>query len=227
MAVGISGIFGIRITNNFAYPFFSTNISEFWKKWHISLTSWMIDYVFTPLNFILRDIRKAGLLISIVSTFVIVGLWHGANWTYISFGLLHGLYFVPLVLYNKLNVKQNPGTVSLPSLKDLLLMLLTFVMIMIAGILFKSADLNAAIHYFLGLFSQSILAAPQIKVKSVIVFIVLLLAVEWVGRSKSFPLENLQLRWKPFYRWIIYSFFMALILIEGAFRQTNFIYFQF
>ena len=106
IACGISKLFNIRITNNFAFPFFSTNISEFWRKWHISLTSWMMDYIFTPLSFILRRFKKLGLFISILVTFTIVGIWHGANWTFIIFGVLHGLYFLPLIFKDSVNKKK-------------------------------------------------------------------------------------------------------------------------
>ena len=98
MAIGVSKLLGFNVSKNFDYPFFSQNIAEFWRKWHISLTTWLTEYVFTPLSIIFRDFNKLGLVFSILINFTIIGIWHGANWTYILFGFLHGSYFIPLIL---------------------------------------------------------------------------------------------------------------------------------
>lgn len=98
MAIGISKLLGFSIPNNFNYPFFAQNIAEFWQRWHISLTSWMTEYVYSPLSFIFRRYAKNGIILSIIINFILVGLWHGSNWTFVIFGLLHGLYFIPLIL---------------------------------------------------------------------------------------------------------------------------------
>ena len=103
MAIGVSRVLGFNISKNFDFPFFSQNIAEFWRKWHISLTSWLTEYVFTPLNFSLRKLGKTGLIISILINFTICGIWHGANWTYILFGFIHGCLFIPLILNETLN----------------------------------------------------------------------------------------------------------------------------
>ncbi|KAA6306840.1 Peptidoglycan O-acetyltransferase, partial [termite gut metagenome] len=93
MAIGVGKLLGFKITKNFNYPFFKTNIAEFWRGWHISLTSWLTDYVFMPLNIKFRSIGKWGTIVAIIITFVLVGLWHGANWTFAVFGLYHGLLY--------------------------------------------------------------------------------------------------------------------------------------
>ena len=92
MAIGVSRVLGFNISKNFDFPFFSQNIAEFWRKWHISLTSWLTEYVFTPLNFSLRKLGKTGLIISILINFTICGIWHGANWTYILLVLYMAVY---------------------------------------------------------------------------------------------------------------------------------------
>ena len=98
MAIGVGKLLGFRITRNFHYPFFALNVADFWHRWHISLTTWVTDYVFTPLNFQFRRWGKVGVILAIIINMMVVGLWHGANWKYILFGLYHGLLFVPLIL---------------------------------------------------------------------------------------------------------------------------------
>ena len=98
MAIGTGKILGFRITDNFNYPFFATNVADYWRRWHISLTSWLTDYVFMPLNVKFRSLGKWGTIFAIIINMVVVGIWHGPNWTFAVFGLYHGLLFVPLIL---------------------------------------------------------------------------------------------------------------------------------
>lgn len=95
MAIGVSKLLGFRVTRNFNYPYFATNIADYWRRWHMSLTSWLTEYVFTPLSIMFRNYGKGGLILAIIINFTLIGIWHGANWTYILFGLLHGCYFIP------------------------------------------------------------------------------------------------------------------------------------
>jgi len=109
MAIGLSRLLGINVTSNFNCPFFATNVAEFWRRWHITLTSWMTDYVFTPLNIFLRDLGKTGLVLAILINFTLIGLWHGPSWTYVAFGFLNGCYFIPLVLRRGRRKKRVEG----------------------------------------------------------------------------------------------------------------------
>jgi alginate O-acetyltransferase complex protein AlgI len=106
MAIGIARLLGFNITRNFDYPFFAQNIAEFWRKWHISLTSWLTEYVFTPLSITFRDYDKWGLVMAIMINFTLIGIWHGANWTFVLFGILHGFYYIPLIIKGTLNKKK-------------------------------------------------------------------------------------------------------------------------
>ena len=126
MAIGISRLMGFNITKNFDFPFFAQNIAEYWRKWHMSLTSWLTDYVFTPLSIAFRDYGKWGLTFAIIINFTIIGIWHGPNWTYVLFGFLHGCYFIPLILRGTMNKKNKIAKGKLfPSFRELINMLAT------------------------------------------------------------------------------------------------------
>jgi alginate O-acetyltransferase complex protein AlgI len=235
MACGVSKLFNIKITNNFAFPFFSTNISDFWRKWHISLTTWMMDYVFTPLNFILRKYKKAGLILSIVSTFLLVGFWHGANWTFIVFGLMHGLYFIPIII--KGSVFQT-GVVAkgkvLPTVKEFTGMAGLFLIVAATMVFFRSENISDAFSYFSIIFSESFFTFPDRKyfevtaLNPLIIFILIFLffIIEWFGREGEYAVDNLVIKWSKPVRWGFYYFIIILLVVFGGSHQ-QFIYFQF
>jgi len=234
MAIGVSKLFGIELMQNFATPFFSTNIGDYWKKWHISLSSWMMNYVFTPLSFTFRKLKKTGLIISIITTFVIVGLWHGANWTFIVFGLLHGFYFIPLILKNSMSkssiVAQGK---SLPSIKEFLQMLCLFTLVMLTMIVFRTETVSLGIKYFIKLFSRDFFTAPVIsdKLKTFITlfFIVFLIVVEWIQREKQHALQFEKVSSVYFSKPVRWSIYCLLILFVFCFKgnEQDFIYFKF
>ncbi len=229
MAIGVSKLFGIQLMRNFSTPFFSTNISDFWRKWHISLTTWMMDYVFTPLSFILRRHQKKGLIISIIVTFILVGFWHGANWTFVVYGLLHGIYFVPLVYSGRMNTEQIVAKGKwFPSIKEIFKMLMLFVLIMLTDVFFRVDSVETGIDYMNRIFSTSIIDAPSaIYGNTTIITIMLIgifIAVEWINREKKhdFDISNYNI----YLRWASYIFIFVLILFFGRSSET-FIYFQF
>jgi alginate O-acetyltransferase complex protein AlgI len=153
MAIGFSRLMGFNITKNFNFPFFAQNIAEFWRRWHISLTTWMTEYVFTPLSFIFRESGKAGLFLAILINFILVGLWHGANWTFIIYGFLNGCYFIPLIIKGTLN-KKKPITKDkpLPSSREFINMSGTFTLVMLTSVIFRSESISKAYHYYSRLF---------------------------------------------------------------------------
>lgn len=146
MAIGVGCLLGIKITENFKRPFFSQNIAEYWRKWHISLTGWLTDYVFMPLNIHFRNMEKWGSIFAIIITFVLIGLWHGADWTFAVFGLYHGLLYIPLMLsgafFKKNKVKKTKS--GLPTLATALKMVGTFLLVALGLILFRSTSLGEA-----------------------------------------------------------------------------------
>lgn len=146
MAIGVGCLLGLKITENFKRPFFSQNIAEYWRKWHISLTGWLTDYVFMPLNIRFRNFEKWGSIFAIIITFVLIGLWHGADWTFAIFGLYHGLLYIPLMLsgafFKKSKIKKNES--GLPNFSSTMKMLGTFLLVALGLILFRSTSLGEA-----------------------------------------------------------------------------------
>ena len=224
IALGTARLFGVELLRNFAFPYFSRDIAEFWRRWHISLSSWFRDYLYIPLGG-----SKGGLWMQIRNTiiiFVVSGLWHGANWTFVIWGALNALYIIPLVVF-KLN-RNNTNTVAenrwIPSLKELFQMVLTFTITTIAWIFFRAVSVKEALHYIGKLFDYRLYGMPQVDIKPFI-FIFMLLIVEWFQRKKQHGLElsncpNVGVRWT------IYALLFTIILLFGA-NSDSFIYFQF
>ncbi len=230
MAIGFSRLLGFSIAKNFDCPYFALNIAEFWRKWHISLTSWLTDYVFTPLRFALRDYGKLGLIIAIIINMVICGVWHGANWTYIVFGLIHGLYFIPLIIrgtiFKKREIKKGK---LIPSFIELRSMLLTFSMVIFADIFFRSDNISMAFDYINGILSKSLFTIPKLLTNSKItlVLVFLFMIIEWFGKDEEYSLAKIGVRFPKPLRWAVYYSVMILILFFIDREQQPFIYFKF
>jgi D-alanyl-lipoteichoic acid acyltransferase DltB (MBOAT superfamily) len=227
MAIGFARLLGFNITKNFAFPLFSQNIAEFWRKWHISLTSWLTEYVFTPLSITFRDLGKFGLILAIVINFTIIGIWHGPNWTYILFGFLHGCYYIPLILKGTMNKKKVIAKDKLlPNLNELNNMLMTFTLVMFTFILFRSNSIGNAFSYYSKIFNWSLFTLPEVSAVTGILLIIILVSIEWIGRDRNYAIENLFNIKRKAYRWSFYLILSLLIfLFQG--KQQAFIYFQF
>jgi len=231
MAIGFARLLGFNITKNFNFPFFAQNIAEYWRRWHISLTSWLTDYVFTPLSISFRDYGKFGLVLAILLNFVVVGLWHGANWTFIWFGFLHGCYFVPLIIRGTMNKKKKlqPKKI-LPSFTEFRNILLTFTLVTIANIIFRADSMSHALDFFKHILSKSIFSYPlftnRISALISLIFSIVLLIVEWLQRDKEHGLQLNNDRLPQLVRWGIYYAIGIVIVWYGGYQET-FIYFQF
>ncbi|SNY95368.1 MBOAT family O-acyltransferase [Flagellimonas pacifica] len=155
IAIGTSKMFGIELTSNFKFPYFSRNIAEFWRRWHISLSTWFRDYLYIPLGGSKGE--KSNTIRNIFVIFLVSGFWHGANWTFIFWGGFHALLFVPLFLSNKNRVFIE-GTVGgnsiLPSIKEILQILSTFTLVTISWVFFRASSVNVAFEYLTKLFSS-------------------------------------------------------------------------
>jgi D-alanyl-lipoteichoic acid acyltransferase DltB (MBOAT superfamily) len=234
MAIGFSRLIGFNISKNFDFPFFSQNIAEFWRKWHMSLTLWLTEYVFTPLSIKLRDYDKLGLIFAIVINFTICGIWHGANWTYVLFGFLHGCYFIPLILKGTMNKKKKIAKDKLlPSFREFINMLMTFSIVMFTFIIFRSETIQQAFHYYRDLFSLSIFTNPILPISlsishaiRIALFISIMFILEWLNREKEFGLQINYIE-RPYFRLCIYYAILFSILFFGAFTSSEFIYFNF
>jgi D-alanyl-lipoteichoic acid acyltransferase DltB (MBOAT superfamily) len=227
MAIGVSRLLGFSITKNFDFPFFTQNISEFWRKWHISLTAWLTEYVFTPLSIAFRDYGKHGLALAIVINFTICGIWHGASWTYILFGFLHGCYFIPLVYSGKMNSKSKliAKDKMLPSFFELQNMIRNFLLVMFTFIVFRCITVSDSIEYLSRIFSKTLFIHPRFLNKILLLNIFLLIGVEWFQRRKN---HGLEIDWiqNRLVRWVVYYLLIFSILNTAGSKQP-FIYFQF
>ena len=232
MAIGVGKLLGFNITRNFNYPFFAMNVADFWRRWHISLTSWMTDYVFMPLNFRFRDWGRMGMILAIVINMVLVGMWHGANWTFAVYGLYHGLLFIPLVVSGAFMKKAKIETnrFGLPVARDAGRMLLTFMLIVVGMIIFRVDSIRQAGEYFQGMMQFGTLRASyrffvQSDIWTTSLFIVILLVIEWLQRSKPHGMEisNIKQGWL---RFVIY-FALILLILDNFGTEPSFIYSQF
>ena len=230
IAIGTSRLFGFDLKQNFATPYFSRDIAEFWRRWHISLSTWFRDYLYIPLGG-----SRGGTWMKVRNTFAIFlvsGFWHGANWTFIIWGALNAIYFLPLLLTN--NNRKNLGVVAegklLPSLKELLAMLTTFMLSVFAWIFFRAESINHAFNYIIEIFSESLFVVPlfnnRLMAIQTLILIIIFLIIEWYKRKDQHGLASLGLSWKPAYRYLMYySIIFAIYWFYTA--EQQFIYFQF
>lgn len=228
IAIGTARLFGFDLMKNFAFPYFSRDIAEFWRRWHISLSTWFRDYLYIPLGG--SRVGKMKQIRNVFIIFIVSGFWHGANWTFIIWGALNALYFLPL-LFTKTNRRHLDTVASesrLPSIKALVQMVVTFGLTMLAWIFFRADNLIHAMAYLSGLF-QDIDSYFQIgsywEFKKILVIIGLFLIVEWFGREGEYAIENLGS--SRLLRYLIYLTIGILIFIIGDFNKTEFIYFAF
>lgn len=223
IAIGCAKLFGIRLMRNFNVPYFSRDIAEFWRRWHISLTTWFRDYVYIPLGG--SRVAKWKVVRNTFIIFLVSGLWHGANWTFILWGAFHALLFLPLILMGK-NRKYTDIVAAdrwLPSIKELGQMLLTFVLAALGWILFRSQSIGEAIDFYTSLFTGG-LSGANLPMRT-IVFVAIMLLVEWLQRKREHGLDMSGVR-SGVIRYIFYVCVLALIFVFGVFNET-FIYFQF
>lgn len=225
IALGTARLFGIELLRNFAFPYFSRDIPSFWRRWHISLSSWFRDYVYIPLGG-----SKVGLMKKIrntVVTFLLSGLWHGANWTFIVWGGLNALYMMPSLIFNR---KYKPviveGSRFLPSLKELFQIILTFALTVFAWIFFRSRNIHQAVSFIKSIFTFSVLPGSAIRFGYIFYLLAFFLAIEWMGRNNQYAIETLGTSKRRLFRWGFYLSIGLLIFIYRG-RQQPFIYFQF
>ena len=230
IAIGTARLLGIDLLRNFAFPYFARDIAEFWRRWHISLTTWFRDYLYIPLGG-----SRGGTWMKIRNTFIIFlvsGFWHGANWTFIIWGALNAIYFLPLLLTK--NNRKNLDIVAqgkyLPTMKEFLSMSVTFGLTVFAWIFFRADSVGHAFAYISEIFSFSLFSIPQfIGMRKALITIILtgiFVLIEWYGREGQYAIQELGLKWKrPFRYAMYYSIIIAIIWFGG--KEQQFIYFQF
>ena len=232
MAIGVSKILGFNIAHNFNHPFLARNMAEYWRRWHMSLTSWITDYVFMPLNIAFREMGNWGIALAAIINLLVIGLWHGANWTYGAFGLYHGLLFIPLIFSGAFGKRKKlkSNEFNLPFAKDFLKMLATFGLVMIGHLIFRAPTIEQAYDFSKSIFTNGMTGPSVIDSYGMLycLFAVVLLMLEWIQREKE---HALQLPSTPLFRhriirWGLYLF-LVLLIITFTGQSQAFIYFQF
>ncbi|SFT85860.1 D-alanyl-lipoteichoic acid acyltransferase DltB, MBOAT superfamily [Algoriphagus locisalis] len=230
IAIGTSRLFGFDLKQNFAFPYFSRDMAEFWRRWHISLSTWFRDYVYIPLGGSRGN--KWMQVRNTFAIFIISGFWHGANWTFIVWGALNAVYFLPLLLTK--NNRKNLNVVAegryFPTLKELAKMVLTFGLTVFAWIFFRAESVPHAITYISEIFSPSLFTVPKFPgigpAFRLFLLVLVFLGIEWRARADQFALEKLGLKWSRPVRQILYFAIIISLFWLGQNKQ-QFIYFQF
>jgi D-alanyl-lipoteichoic acid acyltransferase DltB (MBOAT superfamily) len=233
IAIGTARLFGFKLMRNFNFPYFSRDIAEFWRRWHISLTTWFRDYIYIPLGG--SRVSKTKIVRNTFIIFLVSGFWHGANWTFIAWGAYHALLFLPLILLGK-NRKYTDTVAEkkvFPNLKEFSQMGLTFIFVLMGWIFFRANSIGDAIGYIQGMFSTSMLSIPYAGTKKIYSLALLILALvvfvvmEWIGRENQYAIARIGWRWPRFFRWFFYALIIFGIGIYMQTKESPFIYFQF
>ncbi len=226
IAIGTSRLFGFRLMRNFAFPYFSRDIAEFWRRWHISLSTWFRDYLYIPMGGSRGNTFTKTRNIFVI--FIVSGFWHGANWTFIAWGALNALYFLPLMLMGKNRVHKDwSGSQRvLPNLKELFQMGTTFFLTTLAWIFFRAESLGQALDYIGKMMSASLFSYPNLGCEKLVIGILFFLGMEWVQRKKDHGLEFDSSHLPRPFRWGIYYGIILSCIHFGGISQ-EFIYFQF
>jgi D-alanyl-lipoteichoic acid acyltransferase DltB (MBOAT superfamily) len=230
IAIGTARLFGFNLMRNFNFPYFSRDIAEFWRRWHISLTTWFRDYIYIPLGG--SRVSKGKAIRNTFIIFLVSGFWHGANWTFVAWGAYHALLFLPLILSNK-NRKYTDTVAKnkiLPNVKELLQMGITFGLVVLGWVLFRAENMSLAWNYLSEIFSSSLFSMPAMASKGpairAAIYISVFLPVEWLGRNNQYAIEKLGLTWKKPLRWCMY-YCIIVFIITCSGESQDFIYFQF
>ncbi len=226
IALGTARLFGIELLRNFSFPYFSRDIAEFWRRWHISLSSWFKDYLYIPLGG-----SKGGMLSKIRNTFIIFivsGFWHGANWTFIIWGALNALYIMPSIIFNtnRNNIDIVAKGKLFMSFKELIAIAITFNLTVFAWIFFRSSDISHAISFISGIFSNSFFSLPTIHPKQVLLSIIIFMIIEWFGREEEFAISKFGLHLPKAVRYLFY-YILIITIFYASGGEQQFIYFQF
>ena len=229
IALGTAKLFGIDLLRNFAFPYFSRDIAEFWRRWHISLTTWFRDYLYIPLGG--SRANKWRVIRNTFIIFLVSGFWHGANWTFLFWGVYHATLFMPLLIFQK--NRKNTNNVAegrlLPTVKEFFQICSTFLLVVVGWIIFRSESITQAFGYLFKLFDKSLFSIPLLMNREyyipLFVNILILIIVEWLQRNKKHGLEIESIN-SHAVKFCIYYVLIGFILWFGGSSET-FIYFQF
>ena len=226
IAIGTAKLFGIKLMRNFNNPYFSRDIAEFWRRWHISLTTWFRDYVYIPLGG--SRVGKWKIVRNTFVIFLLSGFWHGANWTFIAWGAYHALLFLPLILLGKNRKYTNQVAEGrlVPTWKECGQILLTFMLAVIGWIIFRAETIGQAWEIMKGICDVSLVSMPMVIVgiKRTLFFIAIMLIVEWLDRNNE---HAFSLNGFPIWARVTIIYVLILCMMEFMGNSQSFIYFQF
>jgi D-alanyl-lipoteichoic acid acyltransferase DltB (MBOAT superfamily) len=223
IAIGTSRLFGFKLMKNFNYPYFSRDIAEFWRRWHISLSTWFRDYLYIPLGG-----SRGSLKIKIRNVFVIFlvsGFWHGANWTFIAWGGLNALFFLPLLLRNKnrTNLDEVAKNKIFPNFRECIQIITTFCLSTFAWIFFRAASITDAFYYIQNMFDFNNFIPDVIRHKKIAPILFIFIGIEWFSRKQEYAILL-----DKKYRIVFYLLFaFAIMYYASVEEKSSFIYFQF
>ena len=230
IAIGTARLFGFELMQNFSYPYFSRDIAEFWRRWHISLSTWFRDYVYIPLGG--SRVSKGNQVRNIFIIFILSGFWHGANWTFIFWGGLNALFFLPLLLFerNRYHLDIVAKNQIFPSFGEVGSIISTFLITTFAWIFFRSQSLSQSFSFIRNLFDITTFHWPSLdtsmSTKILFLMIILMLVIEWNSRERKFGLSLFASTKPRPLRWLFYSFLLCCVGLFMQSHETPFIYFQ-
>lgn len=233
LAIGVAKVLGIKVAKNFNYPYFARNMADYWRRWHMSLTSWLTDYVFMPLNIRFRDYDNLGIILACIINMVTVGLWHGLDWTYLLFGLYHGLLFIPLILNGEfMSKKKVKFDGYVPPAKYLGQMILTYMLVAFGMILFRADNINNLGQFFMSMLMgngemERIVLSASLFPLMTFIMVVGIVIYEWVAfvKKKEYAFQ-LVTEYPTLLRYGLYMLVVLLFFLKVGSNQT-FIYAQF
>ncbi|WP_152287199.1 MBOAT family O-acyltransferase [Flavicella marina] len=221
IAIGTSRLFGFNLMRNFDYPYFSRDIAEFWRRWHISLSTWFRDYLYFPLGGSKGSLGNQ--LRNVFIIFLVSGIWHGANWTYVAWGGINALFFLPIFLLKKNRKHTNAIEGNLPSLSEFLGIMKTYMLVTFSWIFFRSESIKDAVRYIERIIDFNTFIPNTIRHKKIIPFLLIFVFFEWISRKQEYAIVL-----DKKYRIVFYLSFAFLILYYASVEEkTTFIYFQF
>ncbi len=226
IAIGTARLFGFNLMQNFAFPYFSRDMAEFWRRWHISLSTWFRDYVYIPLGG--SKVSKAKVIRNVFIIFLVSGFWHGANWTFIFWGGLNALYFLPLLLLkrNRKNLNDVAESSNFPSVRVVFQIAVTFSLTVFAWIFFRAENIRQAFSYIRRIFSRSLFSLPKEMPLYLLILLFLFIVIEWTGRKNQYAIEEFWINKPVYVRWGFY-YLLAIGMYVYGIKDQEFIYFQF
>jgi alginate O-acetyltransferase complex protein AlgI len=224
IAIGCAKLFNFRLSRNFAYPYFATSIPEFWRRWHIALSNWFRRYLYFPLGG--NRVSKSRWYLNVLIVFLVSGLWHGANWTFLVWGLLHGLFFLAYLVFSRSRESHELTFEPMPLAKRVLHIFITFHLVCFAWIFFRSNSIQEAFLTIekIGVAIGTLNIGRPISTRP-FQWIALLLVVEWLARNRAHALALMPSL--PPIRWAAYYALVIIIIFATPLSYVPFIYFQF